>query len=91
VAGKTGNLSGRDPSGRYEWFIGVAPAEDPTIAIAVLQLHGDLWWMKSSEIAADVFRRIFCERGSCSPELAARFTGSLGSAVSPVFLSESGR
>jgi peptidoglycan glycosyltransferase len=91
VAGKTGNLSGSDPSGRYEWFIGVAPAEDPTIAISVLQVHGDLWWMKSSEIAADVLRRIFCERGSCSPELAARFTGSLGSAVSPVFLSESGR
>jgi len=91
VAGKTGNISGSDPSGRYEWFIGLAPAEDPTIAISVLQLHGDLWWMKSSEIAADVLHKIFCERGSCSPELAARFTGSLGSAVSPVFLSESGR
>ena len=29
VAGKTGNLSGKDPKGRYEWFMGVAPAESP--------------------------------------------------------------
>ena len=29
VAGKTGSLSGVDPKGRYEWFIGVAPAESP--------------------------------------------------------------
>jgi hypothetical protein len=33
VAGKTGSLSGRDPDGRYEWFIGVAPADDPRIAV----------------------------------------------------------
>ena len=32
VAGKTGSLNGKDPDGHYEWFIGVAPADDPTIA-----------------------------------------------------------
>ena len=91
VAGKTGNITGRDPSGRYEWFIGVAPAEAPTVAIVVLQLQGDLWWRRSSEIAADLLVEIFCERGSCSPELASRFTGSLGGAVAPMLLSESGQ
>jgi len=93
VAGKTGNLSGRDGEGhwegRYEWFAGVAPADDPQVAIAVVQQHGHLWWMKSSEIAADVLRAVFCERRHCAPELARRYTGTLGDAVAPVFLRES--
>jgi peptidoglycan glycosyltransferase len=88
VAGKTGNLSGRDPNGRYEWFIGTAPAEEPSVAVSVLQLHNDLWWAKSSQIAADVLAEVFCERGRCEPELAARYTGALGSAVAPVFLTD---
>jgi peptidoglycan glycosyltransferase len=90
VAGKTGNLSGKDPNGRYEWFVGAAPADDPSIAIAVVQVQGHLWWKKSSEIAADVLSQVFCERRRCDPDLAGRFTGSLGESVSPVFLSESG-
>ncbi len=89
VAGKTGNLTGTDPAGRYEWFIGVAPAGEPSIAVAVLQLQGNLWWSKSSQIAADVLVQIFCRRGRCEPGLAARFTGDLGTTVSPVLLSDS--
>lgn len=91
VAGKTGNISGTDPKGRYEWFIGAAPAERPTVAIAVVQVHGHLWWMKSSEIASEVLSEIFCARRRCSPELARRYTGGLGDTIAPVFLSESGR
>ncbi len=90
VSGKTGNLSGTDPKGRYEWFIGTAPAERPSIAIAVLQVHGHLWWMKSSEIASEVLSEIFCEHRQCSAERARRYTGALGDTVAPVFLSESG-
>jgi len=91
VAGKTGNLSGTDPKGRYEWFIGAAPADAPSVAIAVVQVHGHLWWKKSSEIAADVLAHVFCEKRHCGEELAHRFTGKLDSRVAPVFLSESGR
>lgn len=87
VAGKTGNLTGSSPRGRYEWFVGVAPAERPTIAVAVLQLQSNLWWSKSSEIAADVLEEIFCDRGRCDPTLAHRFTGDLGDATTPVLLS----
>ena len=89
VAGKTGNISGWEPRGRYEWFVGVAPAEDPSIAIAVVQLHGHLWWQKSSELAAGVLKEVFCDRGSCTPELASRYTGALSETASPVFLSDS--
>ncbi|MCZ6464630.1 MAG: penicillin-binding transpeptidase domain-containing protein [Proteobacteria bacterium] len=74
VAGKTGNISGTDPRGRYEWFIGAAPADRPTIAVAVVQLHDDLWWRNSSQIASEVLKRIFCEKSGCSAELASRYT-----------------
>jgi len=91
VAGKTGNLTGTDPDGRYEWFIGVAPADDPSIAVAVVQVQSNLWWAKSSQIAADVLVETFCEKGRCKPDHARRFTGELGSAVSPIMLSEVAR
>lgn len=90
VAGKTGNLTGSDPKGRYEWFIGAAPSQNPSIAIAVVQVHGHLWWKKSSEIAADVLAQIFCDERHCAAALANRFTGKLDSRAGPIFLSESG-
>ena len=88
VAGKTGNLTGSSPQGRYEWFMGVAPAENPRVAIVVLQLQSNLWWSKSSELAADLLSEIFCERKRCRADLSNRFTGSLGGAVAPVLLSD---
>jgi peptidoglycan glycosyltransferase len=73
VAGKTGSLSGTDPKGRYEWFVGVAPAENPEIAVAVLVVQSDRWWRSASQIAAEVLQGVFCEGHKCSPELAARW------------------
>jgi hypothetical protein len=74
VAGKTGNLTGDEPRGRYEWFIGVAPADSPRVAVAVLQLQSDLWWVRSSELGADVLSAIFCEKRDCRAEFASRYT-----------------
>jgi cell division protein FtsI/penicillin-binding protein 2 len=88
VAGKTGNLTGEDPYGRYEWFLGLAPAEDPTIAVVVLQLQSNLWWARSSELASDILRRAFCDRAGCREELAARWTGDLGSWAAPRLVSD---
>ncbi len=73
VAGKTGSLSGSDPIGKYEWFIGVAPADDPKLAVATVVVHGDLWWSSASQLAADVLERAFCVRGQCRPEHADRW------------------
>jgi cell division protein FtsI/penicillin-binding protein 2 len=73
VAGKTGSLSGTDPTGRYEWFAGVAPADQPRIAVAVLVVQSDLWWRNASQIAAEVLQGVFCEGRDCRPELAARW------------------
>lgn len=73
VAGKTGSLSGKDPDGRYEWFVGVAPAEAPRIAIATVLVQGDLYWRTSSQVAAEVLHGLFCDEGECAAELAGRF------------------
>jgi cell division protein FtsI/penicillin-binding protein 2 len=88
VAGKTGNISGRDPDGRYEWFVGLAPAQDPKIAVVVLQLQGHLWWAKSSEIGARVLRNVFCDRSGCREARADRWTGDLGKGAAPQLISE---
>jgi hypothetical protein len=73
VAGKTGSLSGENPTGRYEWFIGVAPAEEPRIAVATLLVQSDLWWRNASQVAAEVLRRAFCMGRTCRPENAERW------------------
>jgi hypothetical protein len=90
VAGKTGNLTGDEPRGRYEWFIGVAPAEMPSVAVAVLQLQSDLWWVRSSELGADVLSAIFCEKRDCRAELAFRYAGVPGPPPDPPGESELG-
>jgi cell division protein FtsI/penicillin-binding protein 2 len=74
VAGKTGSLSGRDPDGRYEWFIGVAPAESPRVAIAAVVVQRARYWRSASQVAAGVLESVFCERGHCDAALADRFT-----------------
>ena len=88
VAGKTGSLSGRNPEGRYEWFVGVAPAEEPRIAIAVVMVQSDLWWRTASQIAGDVLDRVFCKKRECREEYVQRFIGDspegLGVGAPPV-------
>jgi len=81
VAGKTGSLTGRDPAGKYEWFVGVAPADAPLLAVATVVVHGDLYWRGGSQLAADVLRRAFCPEGSCRAENAARWIRSTASAT----------
>lgn len=68
VAGKTGSLNGTDPAGRYEWFIGIAPADEPRLAVATLAVQGPLYWMSASQLAAEVLKVAFCPNGVCSPE-----------------------
>ncbi len=81
VAGKTGSLTGRDPAGRYEWFVGVAPADAPLLAVATVIVHGDLYWRGGSQLAADVLRRAFCSQGRCRAENAVRWIRSTASAT----------
>ena len=72
VAAKTGSLDGTDPKGHYEWFIGVAPAEAPKIAIATVAVQGPRRWWSASQLAAEVLRASFCPAGRCDPRAADR-------------------
>jgi cell division protein FtsI/penicillin-binding protein 2 len=89
VAGKTGSLSGKDPDGRYEWFAGVAPADEPRVAVAVLLVQGKLWWRNASQLGSEVLKRVFCVRGSCEVAHAARYIPALragGAALTPAVM-----
>lgn len=60
IAGKTGSLTGDDPPGRYEWFMGFAPVGNPKIAVAALVVNrGDFWKIKGTYTAAALMREHF--------------------------------
>jgi cell division protein FtsI/penicillin-binding protein 2 len=52
VAGKTGTLAKSDPFFlEYSWFVGYAPADRPTMSIAVVLGNAESWWMKGHQAA----------------------------------------
>lgn len=59
VAGKTGSIHGYDPEGDYEWFVGVAPVNDPEIAVSALVVNGKRWSIKGSYLGAQTFMAYF--------------------------------
>lgn len=57
--GKTGHLTGDNPKGRVDWFIGYATDADRKISIAALTVNKQYWTVKSAELAKMLFRRSF--------------------------------
>lgn len=58
VAGKTGSIIGYDPRGHYNWFAGLAPADNPRIAFVALTINGDLLRLRAPQLgraALDIF------------------------------------
>ncbi len=53
IGGKTGSLEGNDPQGDYSWFIGMAPLDDPEIAIAALVINRPSWQIKAPFVARE--------------------------------------
>ncbi len=53
IGGKTGSLLGNDPQGDYSWFIGMAPLDDPEIAIAALVINRPVWQIKAPFVARE--------------------------------------
>ncbi len=54
VGGKTGSLSGLNPKGRYDWFVGYGKLGDKEIAYAALCINIEKWYVKSAYIARKV-------------------------------------
>jgi len=55
--GKTGSLMGDNPKGKTDWFVGYARFKDQKIVVSAVTVHGELWRVKSSQLAADFFTR----------------------------------
>ncbi len=58
VAGKTGTLSGSNPPGLNNWFIGTAPIQNPELAVAVIAVNAPQS-AKASRIGRLVMQRYF--------------------------------
>lgn len=59
VGGKTGSLTGFDPHGKYDWFVGYADSGFRRIAVAALTIHGKYWRVKSSYLARKAIESYF--------------------------------
>ncbi len=60
VGGKTGHLTGDNPKGRVDWFVGYASGDqDQKIAIAAITVNKEFWTVKSSYLAQSMFKKYF--------------------------------
>jgi len=64
VAGKTGTLNQTQPLKLFTWFVGFAPAKNPTIAIAVLAVNDPVWKVKANVIGREVLQAYFAAQGA---------------------------
>lgn len=65
VGAKTGSLSGTNPRGRYDWFVGFAQSsKDPKqkIAFASLIINRQYWRVKASHVAREAIIQYFGSR-----------------------------
>lgn len=54
VGGKTGSLTGFEPKGKYDWFVGYGSLDGKKIAYAALCINVEKWYVKSSYVARKV-------------------------------------
>ncbi|MBL7714909.1 MAG: penicillin-binding protein [Bdellovibrionales bacterium] len=59
VGGKTGSLTGLDPKGKYDWFVGYGELGQSKIAVAALTISEKYWRVKSSYLARRSFETYF--------------------------------
>jgi peptidoglycan glycosyltransferase len=59
VGGKTGSLTGMDPQGRYDWFVGYARGSQQKIAFAALTIHEKYWRVKSAYLVRRAIESVF--------------------------------
>ncbi len=53
VGGKTGTLTGQSPKGVTTWFSGIAPLNNPEIAVAAVIVLDERWHIKAPNLAAE--------------------------------------
>lgn len=63
VGGKTGSLTGMDPKGKYDWFVGYAARGDRKLAFAALCINKEFWYVKSAYVARKAIEHYFQKTG----------------------------
>jgi cell division protein FtsI/penicillin-binding protein 2 len=63
VSGKTGTLQPKPRGTMTSWFVGFAPSRKPEVVVSVMLQNGPVWRRKANEIARDLLRVYFRERG----------------------------
>lgn len=59
VGGKTGYLTGFEPRGKYDWFVGFGEKGERKIAFAMLCINKDKWYVKSTRLAREILEFYF--------------------------------
>lgn len=59
IGGKTGHLTGDNPRGRADWFVGYASDDERKIAVAALTVNKEYWTVKSSHLGKVLFKKYF--------------------------------
>ena len=62
ISGKTGSLSGDDPPGQYDWFVGFAPADEPQIAFAAMVINHQRYKLRGVFLAQEALKTFFRDR-----------------------------
>lgn len=59
MGGKTGHLTGDNPRGRVDWFVGYALDQERKIAVAAITVNKKFWTVKSAHLGQSMFRKYF--------------------------------
>lgn len=59
IGGKTGHLTGDNPRGRVDWFVGYAMDDTNRIALAAVTVSKERWTIKSAELGQNMFKKYF--------------------------------
>ena len=59
MGGKTGSLTGTNPPGKTEWFVGYARSNDTQIAVGIVVVNDKYWRVKPAELAKEIFEHGF--------------------------------
>ncbi len=59
MGGKTGHLTGDNPAGRTDWFVGYAQDGERKIAVAAITVNKKFWTVKSAHLGQSMFRKYF--------------------------------
>ncbi len=59
LGGKTGSLTGDNPKGKVDWFVGYAIKDNRKLAIAAITVNEQYWTVKAAFLAQEIFKKYF--------------------------------